>query len=190
MTPRPTSARRSPSVRQKSAFVLGVCLSFIGSCGDTYSDLITANKEACASNASCTASARPVCDKGTAQCRACGSDAECIGPSGAYCDLASGACVECLSREHCDDPSRPICSEHRCVECVTSAHCASPDQGCNVISGLCSPVCDTSSICPFDFPRCDMAVNFCVECLTDADCTMSAFPLCRLSTCVPADAAR
>jgi hypothetical protein len=70
------------------------------------------------------------------------------------------------------------------VECITDAHCSDVGERCSTVLGLCAVMCTADRDCPTD-NFCDNFVGFCVECKTDADCTMAAKPYCRGSQCTP-----
>src|SRR4029079_7531040 len=74
----------------------------------------------------------------------------------------------------------PVCDVTlaRCVACVTDADCGT-GKTCNVSARQCTSSCTANTGCTAPTPFCATnAPRICVECLSAADCTDTAKPIC------------
>jgi hypothetical protein len=132
-------------------------------------------------------------------CVGCEENGDCSGKGlPELCDTDRKVCVNCLTNAECSqDPAQSLCLNGNCVLC-------SDDDDCDAITGLnaCLPnvgcvecvdaqdctgnpggaVCKTSNIGQASGTA---AVNTCVECQSNSDCTNPSAAVCSNNTCVP-----
>jgi hypothetical protein len=156
---------------------------------------VTANVcVACTQNRNCQSPLAPACDTSTHQCVVCAANGDCpagylctnfacvagcsaarpLCPSGQTCDVSVGKCVECTTNLDCN-ASRPVCdtANRRCVQCLPGSTPTTCPAGtfCDVTT--CTSGCAGDADCS-QGKRCQTSSHFCVDCLSNADCTTDA----------------
>jgi hypothetical protein len=148
----------------------------------------TAKRCGCSADPDCTgAGTGKKCYTQFSKC-ACAADGECTAPNGKCTYPYSGASYQACQKPCTSDPECANkffggssagfkkCSTGKCVACTVDADCSANTTAklCHPASGECN-TCKTNAECaanPYE-KTCD-AVNGCVECIKDTDCTTSS----------------
>jgi hypothetical protein len=133
-------------------------------------------------------------------CAGCKTNPECSGKSdGGLCRAADGLCVDCLEPGDCSGNAAlskcgvsgtcSICTVDEDCGAVTGKGACKTDVGC--VECVNDTQCDGNA----DGPHCKLtnngasqgtaAVNTCVQCTSNADCTGAGAALCQNNACVP-----
>jgi hypothetical protein len=138
-------------------------------------------------------------------CVGCVSETDCGNKPAipGLCREADGLCVNCETNAECfPDPALSLCgNDGNCGICSIDAHCAlftSPGLGrlaCKVGEGCVECVTDDHCEGNTAAPHCkvndtgasagDAAVNTCVQCRSNTDCTSPGASVCSNNECVP-----
>ncbi len=155
----------------------------------------------CLSDNTGCGSEAPICDVaaggGLGACIVCNATVGCRASQGETCDIAAnggaGACVECLGDSECTEAGATICSAGTCQACRDSDQTAlGLDEGCTAGT----QICDTTGVAPVcRQPTCEEDADYCVGCVTNADCSVSEqcgaptpASQCEPASIAPADA--
>jgi len=182
------------------------CLDDTGCTGGRVCNLDTHLCVECLDNSQCIDPLEAHCelDASAAEerftCVGCVEDRDCVGKPGVggLCRPNEGRCVECLSDSECaDDPATSNCStDGVCSACTLDADCTliagrpacAPNVGCVecVDAGDCAgspgaPVCKVSNV---GQTVGDAAINTCVECTANTDCSTAGASRCENNQCV------
>lgn len=161
----------------------------------------------CSTNADCKDAKKPLCDPTRRQCSECITSNDC-GAAQPACDQQNGDCRECLVDGHCPagslcgtdakchsactsnldckDAGKPVCDlgSKSCVECLTNMECGAARPVCD---GKNCQVCLTHADCTNPATPVCKDKNSCVGCLSNTDCKDVLLPICKGESCIQCD---
>lgn len=137
--------------------------------------------------------AKDYCYSNTCSADQCLANSDCTTAPNTKCLTSAepNACVECLGNSDCSTNAlEPICdvaSTNTCKGCASNTECSTKNSALPVCLGTGQCVeCDTDADCTVAGKPICSASKTCVACSTDSECSTknSLFPVCNSGPCV------